>query len=135
MNFNLFKLMKESLKQAKDLSKVEVEHAVCPYCGSKHFTLASKDLVHTYKKVHTVTIPNVVSQYCTDCRQITPTPGEAQRLMQVISTFNKEVDKQNALQNFTRETSKSPFVEGGVIVLLTECDNHIWPQTSNDGED
>lgn len=130
MQQTLFKILKQSLSEAGELSKVKLEHSSCPYCESKVFTLTKRDLVHTYKKVHKIIIPGVIHQYCNDCRQILPTPEEAQRMMALTSTFNKEVDKQNALQNFSRETSKSSFQQGGVVVLFEEADNHIYPATS-----
>lgn len=104
-----FELLRQSLTEAGELSKVKLEHSSCPYCEGKVFTLTKRDLVHTYKKVHKVIIPGVVHQYCNDCRQILPTPEEAQRMMALTSTFNKEVDKQNAIQNSTREIGQGSF--------------------------
>lgn len=134
MKPTLFQQLEQSLTEAGELSKVKLEHSSCPQCECKVFTLTKRDLIHTYKKIHKVIIPGVIHQYCNECRQILPTPGEAQRMMALISTFNKEVDKQNALQNSTRETNKSSFQQGGVIVLSEEADNHIWPRTSNGGK-
>ena len=107
MQKTLFELLQQSLTEAGELSKVKLEHSSCPYCECKIFTLTKRDLVHTYKKVHQITIPGVVHQYCTECRQILPTPEECQRMMAITSSFDKEVDKQNALQNSTRETGQS----------------------------
>jgi YgiT-type zinc finger domain-containing protein len=109
MQQNLFQQLEQSLKEAGELSKVKLEHSSCPYCEGKIFTLTKRDLVHTYKKVHKIIIPGVIHQYCNDCRQILPTPEEAQRMMALTSTFNKEVDKQNALQNSTWETGQGPL--------------------------
>lgn len=124
-----FELLRRSLTEAGELSKVKLEHSSCPYCECKIFTLTKRDLVHTYKKVHKITIPGVVHQYCNECRQILPTPEECQRMMTITSSFEKEMDKQNALQNFSRETNKSSFQQGGVVVLLEESDNQIWPSS------
>ena len=63
----------------------------CPNCGVSPLVHATRDMVYTYRGKST-TIPDVVADYCSGCREVVCTLGEEEHYGELIKDFRKQVD-------------------------------------------
>lgn len=63
----------------------------CPLCGGAELVAQSKDMPYRYKGEATV-IPDVYGEYCPACGEVILGMGEAQRMSDLMSAFERQVN-------------------------------------------
>ncbi|WGV21142.1 type II toxin-antitoxin system MqsA family antitoxin [Pseudomonas putida] len=63
----------------------------CPLCGRAELVAQSKDMPYRYKGETTV-IPDVYGDYCPACGEVILGMGEAQRMSDLMSAFERQVN-------------------------------------------
>jgi HTH-type transcriptional regulator / antitoxin MqsA len=63
----------------------------CPVCGAAKLIHDTRDIAYTYKGESTV-IPAVTADFCTACDESITDASETKRVMDLMLTFNKQVN-------------------------------------------
>ncbi|MDD2134241.1 type II TA system antitoxin MqsA family protein [Pseudomonas kurunegalensis] len=63
----------------------------CPLCGGAELVAQSQDMPYRYKGVATV-IPDVFGDHCPACGEVVLRMGEAQRMSDLMSAFERQVN-------------------------------------------
>lgn len=74
---------------------------ICPVCGMSALTNAVRDLPYTYKGRET-TIESVQANWCDACGESLTGPGETERVMAAMQTFQRQVNADLVSPDFVR---------------------------------
>ncbi len=104
----------------------------CPSCGAAHLVHDTRDLTYTYKG-ETTKLPEVAGEFCTACDEYVLDEKESRRTMQLMLSFNKEINTAMIDPNFIAAVRKKLALDqrqaaeifGGGINAFSRYENGI----------
>lgn len=71
----------------------------CENCGASELFEDVRNVSHTYKDA-TTSLPHVEGDFCPTCEEVLLGPDESRRTMDLMLTFNKQVNSASADPQF-----------------------------------